>query len=173
VQWRDGSVSWEKRADLKASNPVEVAEYTVANHLVEEPAFKWWVPHVIRRRNRIISKVKSRYWKTTHKFGIRLPKTVEEALEIDRTTNADFWRKAINKEMAKVKIARATHDGHTPQQVREGNVAEFIGFQEIGCHIVFDIKMDFTRKARFVAGGHTTTAPSSLTYSSIMSRDSV
>ena len=31
----------------KASNPVEVAEYTVANRFVEEPAFKWWVPHVI------------------------------------------------------------------------------------------------------------------------------
>jgi hypothetical protein len=27
-----------------------------------------------------------------------------------------------------------------------------IGFQEIGCHIVFDIKMDFTRKARFMLG---------------------
>jgi hypothetical protein len=117
VQWRDGSTSWEKLKDLKASNPVEVAEYAVVNRLVEEPAFKWWVPHVIRRRNRIISKVKSRYWKTTHKFGIRLPKTVEEALEIDRVTNTDFWRKAVNKEMAKVKIAWATHDGHTPQQV--------------------------------------------------------
>jgi hypothetical protein len=173
VQWRDGTVSWEKLTDLKASNPVEVAEYAVANRLVEEPAFKWWVPHVIRRRNRIISKVKSRYWKTTHKFGIRLPKTVEEALEIDRITNTDFWKSAINKEMAKVKIAWATHDGHNPQQIREGKVAEFIGFQEIGCHIVFDIKMDFTRKARFVAGGHTTTAPSSLTYSSVVSRDSV
>ena len=48
VQWRDGSVSWEKLTDLKASNPVEVAECAVANRLVEEPAFKWWVPHVIR-----------------------------------------------------------------------------------------------------------------------------
>ena len=67
----------------------------------------------------------------THKFGIRLPKTVKEALEIDRITNTDFWKKAINKEMAKVKIAWATHDGHTPQQIREGNVAEFIGFQGI------------------------------------------
>ena len=60
VQWRDGSTSWEKLSDLKASNPVEVAEYAVANRLTEEPAFKWWVSHVIKRRNRIISKVKSR-----------------------------------------------------------------------------------------------------------------
>ena len=33
--------------------------------------------------------------------------------------------------------------------------------------------MDFTRKARFVAGGHTTEAPTSITYSSVVSRDSV
>jgi hypothetical protein len=54
--------------------------------------------------------------------------------------------------MAKVKVAWVTHDGHTPQQVQAGKVSHFVGFnKEIGCHIMFDIKMDFTRKARFVA----------------------
>ena len=33
--------------------------------------------------------------------------------------------------------------------------------------------MDFTRKARFVAGGHMTEAPNSLTYSSVVSRECV
>ena len=51
VQWRDRSTSWEKLSDLKASNPVEVAEYAVANRLTEEPAFKWWVSHVIKCQN--------------------------------------------------------------------------------------------------------------------------
>ena len=32
--------------------------------------------------------------------------------------------------------------------------------------------MDFTRKARFVAGGHTTETPESITYSNVVSRDS-
>jgi hypothetical protein len=32
---------------------------------------------------------------------------------------------------------------------------------------------DFTRKARFVAGGHQTKPPPSITYSSVVSRDSV
>ena len=58
VQWRDGSVSWEKLTDLKASNPVEVTEYAVVNRLIKEPAFKWWVPHAIHWRNMIISKSK-------------------------------------------------------------------------------------------------------------------
>jgi hypothetical protein len=98
---------------------------------------------------------------------------VEEALEIDKATNTDLWRKAMNKEMAKVKIAWKTHDGLMPQQAREGKVPDLIGFQEIGCHIVFNIKMDFTRKAHFVTSGHTTTAPSSMTYSSAISHDSI
>jgi hypothetical protein len=33
--------------------------------------------------------------------------------------------------------------------------------------------MDFTRKARFCAGGHTTDTPAAMTYSSVVSRDSV
>jgi len=40
--------------DLKVSNPVELAEYAVANKIVEEPAFAWWVQQVLRRRDRII-----------------------------------------------------------------------------------------------------------------------
>ena len=39
--------------------------------------------------------------------------------------------------------------------------------------MIFDIKMDFTRKARLVAGGHMTDTPASLTYSSVVSRESV
>ena len=39
--------------------------------------------------------------------------------------------------------------------------------------MIFDVKMDLTRKARFVAGGHMTDTPASMTYSSVVSRDSV
>lgn len=39
--------------------------------------------------------------------------------------------------------------------------------------MIFDIKMDFTRKARFVAGGHMTAPPKESVYSSVVSRESV
>ncbi len=41
--------------------------------------------------------------------------------------------------------------------------------------MIFGIKMDgnFTRKARLVAGGHTTETPASSTYSSVVSRETV
>jgi hypothetical protein len=38
---------------------------------------------------------------------------------------------------------------------------------------VFDVKCDFTRKARFVAGGHWTDTQTQLTYSSVVTQDSV
>jgi len=83
VQWKDGTSDWIALKDLKVSNPIELAKYAVGNQLVEEPAFCWWVKDALRTRNRIISKVNSRYWKTTHKFGIEVPKDVTQALAID------------------------------------------------------------------------------------------
>ena len=48
-------------------------------------------------------------------------------------------------------------------------------FQEIKCHMIFDVKIgeNFCRKARLVAGRHTTDAPATLAYSSVISHDSV
>ena len=91
-----------KIKDLKNSNPVEVAEYAVANCIQDGPAFAWWVKTVLRRRNRIISKVKKKYWRTTHKYGVRVPKSVQEALQLDEINGNTLWRDAINKEMSKI-----------------------------------------------------------------------
>jgi hypothetical protein len=33
VEWKDGTTSWERLADLKESNPVEVAEYAATKNL--------------------------------------------------------------------------------------------------------------------------------------------
>ena len=86
VEWKDGTSDWVALKDLKESNPVEVAEYAVMNKLAEEPAFKWWIADVLRKRNRIVAKVKSKYWRTTHKFGIRLPTSVDDTFRIDEQT---------------------------------------------------------------------------------------
>ena len=60
-------------------------------------------------------------------------------------------------------MAWKVNDGHTPSEARAATATAFVGFQEIGCHLIFVVKLDFTRKARFVAGVHTTEAPSSVT----------
>ncbi|KAI2490433.1 Reverse transcriptase (RNA-dependent DNA polymerase) [Fragilaria crotonensis] len=66
ISWKDGTSSWVPLKDIKESNPVEVAEYALANKILEEPAFAWWARHTLRKRDRIIRKVKSRYWARTH-----------------------------------------------------------------------------------------------------------
>ena len=54
----------------------------------------------------------------------------------------------------------------------EGGVEQLpSGFQEIKCHMIFYVKIgeNFCRKAQLVAGGHTTEATATLTYSSVVS----
>lgn len=163
VSWKDGTSSWVALKDLKESNPVEVAEYALANKILEEPAFAWWAQYVLRKRERIIRKVKSRYWDRTHKYGILLPKTVKEALRIDRETGTTFWQDAIAKEMRNIDCAfMFPEDG----QAR-------IGYQKITCHMIFDVKMTLERKARYVAGGHQTEPTKDITFASVVSRDSI
>ncbi len=133
-----------------------------------EPAFNWWVPHVLKKRDRIISMVKgrsARYHKRTHKFGIAVPKTVRDAQELDRQNGNTLWVDAIAKEMKDVRKAF---------NILPDDKAVPIGYQKIPCHMIFDVKMeDFKRKARLVAGGHRTEAPATITYASIVSRETV
>ena len=61
-------------------------------------------------------------------------------------------------------------------EVFEGGVQQLpSGFQEIKCHMIFDVKIgeNYRRKAHLVEGGHTTDAPATLTYLSVVSRDSI
>jgi hypothetical protein len=60
-QRRDGLSDWVDLKHVKDSNPIQLAEYAVANRIQEEPAFKWWMAETLRTRNRIIAKVKSHY----------------------------------------------------------------------------------------------------------------
>jgi hypothetical protein len=60
VEWKDSTKSWERLADLKKSNPVEVAEYAATKSLLHSPAFVWWAPHVLQKRTRIIAAVRVR-----------------------------------------------------------------------------------------------------------------
>ena len=161
--WADGSASWVPLKELRISNPIEIAEYAVASGISEDPCFAWWVHKVLKKRDAIIKKVKSRYWKRTHKYGVELPHSVKEALAIDRNTGTTFWADAIRKEMKNVEVAFEFQENGKPPP----------GHKEIKCHMIFDIKSDLTRKARFVAGGHMTDPPKESVFSSVVTRDSV
>jgi hypothetical protein len=71
---------------------------------------------------------------------------------------------ALRKEMSAVVVAFEVQ----PEEIK------FVpGYKRIPGHIVWYVKMDFTSKARYVAGGHQTNAPKALTYLSVILRESV
>ena len=80
-----------------------------------------------------IRKQKTRYLKISHKFGIKLHKTFEEAFSMDIKNGNTLWADVISKEMENVTVAfKVLPDG---KEVPTGH-------QFVQCHNVFDIKME-------------------------------
>ena len=52
-------------------------KYDVVNEISDELDFVWWVKETINRRVMIISRVKSKYCRTSHKFWIQVHKKVK------------------------------------------------------------------------------------------------
>ncbi len=91
--------------DMKESHPVEVADFAKAGNIDDEPAFIWWCPYVLRKRDVILSKMKARIRKTTHKYGVEIPVNLNHAYELDRENGNTLWRDGLAKEMLNVGIA--------------------------------------------------------------------
>ena len=165
VRWKNQEENIVRLADIKESHPVLVAQYAKDNGIDQLPGMAWWVPYVLRKAKRIIAQVKKvKTVRKYEKYGIKLPKNVKEALELDKLTKTDHWEKAIQKELENCKVAFE----FLPESKRPNP-----GYKHIRCHLIFDVKADLTRKARFVAGGHLTDPPVEITYSTVASRDSI
>ena len=164
VKWDNGTTQWIPLKLLKESNPVEVADFVKARGLIDEPAFRWWVPFTLKKRDRIVAAISSRVAKKTHKYGIEIPKSVEQAREIDRRNGNTFWQDAIDKEMYNVGAAF---------KILEDDEALPVGYTKSSGHMIFDVKMDFTRKARWVKDGHKHAAPDNASYAGVVSRESI
>ena len=98
-----------------------------------------------------------------YKYGVEIPRNVEHAFELDQKNKNDFWRKALEKEMTNVGIAfEILPDSRAPP-----------GWSKQTGHLIWDLKMDFTRKARWVLDGHKMPSPIGSMYAGVVSRDSV
>ena len=93
-----------------------------------------------------------------------LPKTIKEVLQIDRDTGTRHWRDAIEKEMKNVMVAFEFNDDDIIP----------VGHLELTVHMVFDVKITLTRKARLVADGHKVPeVAKESTFSSVPTRNSI
>jgi hypothetical protein len=96
---------------------------------------------------------------------LELPKNVAHALEIDKRTGTDFWKKAIEKEICNVFPVF--------EFIKSNDTKVPPGYEFVDTYFIFDVKMDLTRKARVVARGSMTEATKEDTFASVVSRDTV
>ena len=71
---------------------------------------------------------------------------------------------AIQKEMKNVGVAF---------ELLENNEKVPVGYAKASGHLIFDVKMDFTRKARYVLDGHKTEVPEISMYAGVVSEESI
>ena len=164
IKWKDGLQSWVPMIDIKESHLVQLAEYAKLLGIGDEPAFAWLIAHALRKRDQIISSVNAQVKKRTMKYGIIVPTTVKEAFNLDKPNSNNYWRDAIQKEMKNVTVAFKILDSKDRVPV---------GYSKLKVRLVFDIKLDLTRKARLVADGHLTPDPVDSTYADVVSRETV
>ena len=98
------------------------------------------------------------------KFGIYIPVTVKEAVSLDKFNGNFIWKDAIKLHMKNSRVDF--------KLCKKGEKYP-VGHTEVTCHIIFSLKLEMTQKARYVAGGHITDAPTYTTYSRVVSRDTV
>ncbi len=105
---------------------------SVAMGIDHEYGFNWWVPHMLKKCDVIITLVKTssaRYLKHKYKCEMEWLKTLENALELEKQNS--MWADAIAKAMKNVGVAfNIIEDGSQPP----------IRNQFIKCHMIFDLK---------------------------------
>ena len=85
------SIYWLPLKDVKEAHILEVDRCAEMNYIANEPAFAWWVPIILKKKHRAITKLMSKYWKISHKYEIGLLHLVEEELKLDKENNNDLW----------------------------------------------------------------------------------
>ena len=67
----------------------------------------------------------------THKFGIEIPKYVEDAKRIDQANHYTNWWDPICKEMKKVRVAFDKYDG------KQSEIPS--NYTKINCHLILTL----------------------------------
>ena len=166
IRWGDNTVDWRLLGDIFNDDPVEVAMYAKENGMLDEPGWRRCKNYVKNNKKlaRMIhqARLKCNRNAPRYKYGVQVPRSHDEAVRIDRKNGNTHWQDAEKLEVAQLKeyeVFRSQGPG--------GKLPE--GYKIIPCHMVYDVKHDGRKKARFVAGGHRTDIPDDSVYSGVVS----
>ena len=97
-----------------------------------------------------------------YKYGVALPKNVKDAINIlDPLEGNSLWKEAIELER------KAFDDAKMFEFLPPGS-APPRGYQRIPVFMMFDVRQDLRRKARFCAGEHVTRPSYEERYASVV-----
>ena len=118
----------------------------------------------VEKKDSIIASVRSRIARTTHKYGIEISTSWKYAKEIGAWNKNHLWENALAKEIKNMGVVI---------DVLEDLKNVPVGWTKASGHLIWDAKMDFTQKARWVKDGHRTADPLGTNYDGVIPRDNV
>ena len=81
------------------------------------------------------------------KYGIAIPRTVKQALQLDAESGTTYWKDAIEREIGSL-VQMNCFTFH-PSDYKPGPNSQFAPLR-----MIFEVKVDGRRKGRLVCGGH-------------------
>jgi hypothetical protein len=166
VEWETGESTYEPLDLIASDDPVTCAEYAMKHGLLDTPGWKRFRRYAKdEKKLRLkISQAKHRSYRREPfwKFGVLVPRTHEQAMELDKKNGNTKWQDAEAIERQQLLEYQTFID--------KGKGSEApVGYKKIRCHMVYDVKHDGRHKARLVAGGHLTDPNTESVYSGVVS----
>jgi len=136
--------TWEPMEAIKKDDPVTLAKYAEEHDLLEKTAWKWAARYVKRktcfaRMFRQMMKSKRKAQNVNDQFGIRVPRTLREAYELDKLNGDTKWTDSIETE---VRLLYDTHECFRLVETGEKIPEEY---HQIPLIWVFAVKLRWTK----------------------------
>jgi hypothetical protein len=165
VEWETGETTYEPLDLIAKDDPVSCAEYANKNGLLDTPGWRRFkrLGKSGKKIERMVNQAKLKSYRRDPfwKFGVLVPRTHAQAVEIDAKNGNTKWQDSEKTEMAQLDEYKTFIDkgvgGEAPS-----------GYKKIRCHMIYDVKHDGRHKSRLVAGGHLTDPNTESVYSGVI-----
>jgi hypothetical protein len=171
IEWTNGHREWVDLKLVQTDFPISTALYVSENGL-GAPFKPRWAEGVLKHlEDFYLPDVKLRKKSSYPRsplilHGVKVPRTVKEALQFDKENGNTLWTDAIKKEMT------SQHEMETFILLMEGKLPDG-DWQYAPLRMIFTVKSDGRHKARLVIGGHVTDASDYDTYAATIRTDNI
>jgi hypothetical protein len=165
VEWESGETTYTP-LDMIGKDDLTHAEYAQKMQLLDTPGWKRFC-HIAKNAKKVERMVNQAKLRSYHrepfwKFLVMVPRSHNQAVEIDQANGNCLWQESEAIEVKQLAAYKTFID-----KGKSGNPPD--GYKKIRCHMIYDVKHDGRHKSRLVAGGHLTDISNDSLYSSILS----